>query len=110
MIICAGIIVFTTIFGICVASKQSKCLLGIYFTLMLILLIGAVIGTILAFTTYLDKLHDMIDTELANQGQKGKDVAEKMTEFVNHVRNLGVPVAIFIITAIVSNRKIQFIF
>ena len=105
MIICAGIIVFTTLFGICVASKQSKCLLGIYFSLMLILLIGAVIGTILAFTTYLDKIYKMIETELSNE-----DVAEKMTEFVDHVKNLGMPVAIFIITAIVSINKLQFIF
>ena len=105
MIICAGIIVFTTIFGICVASKQSKCLLGIYFSLMLILLIGAVIGTILAFTTYLDKLYEMINIGLNND-----DVAEKMTEFVDHVKNLGMPVAIFIITAIVSIHKLKFIF
>ena len=53
LIIVSAVIVIITVIGMCGASNQNKCLLGIYFALILILLIAAAIGTILSQTTWL---------------------------------------------------------
>ena len=96
------------ILGICVASKGSKCLLGIYFTLMLLLLIGMVIGTILGFTVYLDDWFEQIETEInkTEDGTPEDEIVKKgLNEFLDLLENieyLGLPVAIFIIIALVS--------
>merc|ERR1719210_1320495 len=104
MMIISGVIVGTTILGICVASKGSKCLLGIYFTLMLLLLIGMVIGTILGFSVYLDDWFEQIEAEI----KKTEDatVQKGLNEFLDLLKNieyLGLPVALFIIIALVLN-------
>ena len=56
LIIVSAVIVIITVIGMCGASNQNKCLLGIYFALILILLIAVAIGTILTQTTWLAEL------------------------------------------------------
>jgi len=56
LIIVSAVIVIITVLGMCGASNQNKCLLGIYFALILILLIAVAIGTILTQTKWLEDL------------------------------------------------------
>jgi len=64
LIIVSAVIVIITVIGMCGASNQNKCLLGIYFALILILLIAVAIGTILTQTTWLAGLnYDVIPVE-----------------------------------------------
>merc|ERR1712179_21226 len=100
MIIIAGTIVGTTILGICVASKKSKILLAIYFVLMLLVLTGMVVGTILAFTKYLDEWATKINSQIRN---KDPEIAEKMEHTISYIKGLGLTVSIFIITALGLN-------
>ena len=70
LIIVSAVIVIITVLGMCGASNQNKCLLGIYFALILILLIAVAIGTILTQTKLLDDLvqkvvdNDVIPTDV----------------------------------------------
>ena len=70
---------------------------------MLLLLIGMVIGTILGFSVYLDDWFEQIEAEI----KKTEDatVQKGLNEFLDLLKNieyLGLPVAIFIIIALVS--------
>ena len=56
LIIVSAAIVIITIIGMCGASNQNKCLLGIYFALILILLIAVAVATIYTQTKWLDDL------------------------------------------------------
>jgi len=56
LIIVSAVIVIITVIGMCGASNQNKCLLGIYFALILILLIAVAIGTILTQTKWFEDL------------------------------------------------------
>merc|ERR1712141_920678 len=100
MIAIAGTIVGTTILGICVASRKSKCLLAIYFVLMLLVLTGMVIGTILAFSQYLDEWATKITSQIQ---PKSAEVAKQMEHTISYIRGLGLTVSIFIITALGLN-------
>ena len=60
LIIVSAAIVIITIIGMCGASNQNKCLLGIYFALILILLIAVAVATIYTQTKWLDDLKDKV--------------------------------------------------
>jgi len=60
LIIVSACIVIITIIGMCGASNQNKCLLGIYFALILILLIVVAVATIYTQTRWLDDLKDEV--------------------------------------------------
>ena len=103
MITIAGTIVGTTILGICVASRKSKCLLAIYFVLMWLVLAVISVGTVLAFKDgYLDEWATKITSQIQNQGPKAAEVAKKMEHTISYIKGLGLTVSIFIITALVS--------
>jgi len=64
LIIVSAVIVIITVLGMCGASNQNKCLLGIYFALILILLIAVAIGTILTQTKWLDDLVQKVPADV----------------------------------------------
>ena len=56
LIIVSAVLIIITVIGMCGASNHNKCLLGIYFAVILILLIAVAIATIWAETTWVDGL------------------------------------------------------
>jgi len=73
LIIVSAVLIIITVIGMCGASNHNKCLLGIYFAFILILLIAVAIATIWAETTWVDgfkqniKDNDVIPKEYQDQ-------------------------------------------
>ena len=59
MIVIAALVILIAFFGCCGAMKESKCLLGTYFTIILALFIVMLIGAILGYS---GNFKDMIKT------------------------------------------------
>ena len=58
LIIYSSILFVSTIIGLCGASSHNRCLLGIYFGLISILIIGLAVITIVAKTNLLDEFQN----------------------------------------------------
>merc|ERR1712141_823386 len=52
--------VILTFFGCCGAIKESKCMLGTYFTLILVMFIVMIVGAVLGYSTSMNKLEDAL--------------------------------------------------
>lgn len=80
LIVVSVFVVIVTFFGCCGAIKESKCMLGTYFTIILvmfvILIVGSVIGYQASFDTIggeLDKtMKDFVDKSITDEDNKGK--------------------------------------
>ena len=65
MIIIAALVILIAFFGCCGAMKESKCLLGTYFTIILALFIVMVIGAFLGYSgNFEDKVKTPFETAL----------------------------------------------
>ena len=58
LIIYSSILFVSTIIGLCGASSHNRCLLGIFFSLISILIIGLAVITIVAKTSLLDEVQN----------------------------------------------------
>lgn len=68
-IVVAVFVVILTFFGCCGAIKESKCMLGTYFTLILVMFIVMIVGAVLGYSTSMDKL----ESALLKSQEKYKD-------------------------------------
>lgn len=68
-IVVAVFVVILTFFGCCGAIKESKCMLGTYFTLILVMFIVMIVGAVLGYSTSMDKL----ESALLESQKKYKD-------------------------------------
>ena len=59
-IVVAVFVVILTFFGCCGAIKESKCMLGTYFTLILVMFIVMIVGAVLGYSTSMNKLEDAL--------------------------------------------------
>jgi len=59
-IVVAVFVVILTFFGCCGAIKESKCMLGTYFTLILVMFIVMIVGAVLGYSTSMNKLQDAL--------------------------------------------------
>lgn len=59
-IVVAVFVVILTFFGCCGAIKESKCMLGTYFVLILVMFIVMIAGAVLGYSTSMDKLEDAL--------------------------------------------------
>ena len=66
----------------CGASNQNKCLLGIYFALILILLIAVAVATIYTQTKWLDDLKDKVVDNDVIQKETLKEI-EDIISFID---------------------------
>ena len=84
LIIVSAVLIIITVIGMCGASNHNRCLLGIYFALILILLIAVAIVTIWAETTWVDGLKQKIKD---NDVIPKEDQAE-MDEIMKYINTL----------------------
>jgi len=68
-IVVAVFVVILTFFGCCGAIKESKCMLGTYFTLILVMFIVMIVGAVLGYSTSMTTL----ETALYKTQDKYKD-------------------------------------
>ena len=60
-IVVAVFVVILTFFGCCGAIKESKCMLGTYFTLILVMFVVMIAGAVLGYSTSMDKLQGALE-------------------------------------------------
>ena len=60
LIAVAVFVVIVAFFGCCGAIKESKCMLGTYFTLILVMFIVMIVGAVLGYSTSMNKLEDAL--------------------------------------------------
>ena len=69
IIVVAAVVIIVTFFGCCGAWKENKCMLGTYFTIILVMFICVLVGAVIGVTQSLD----FIQTQLtATQKSYGK--------------------------------------
>jgi len=99
LIIVSAVIVIITVLGMCGASNQNKCLLGIYFALILILLIAVAIGTILTQTKLLDDLvQKVVDNDVIPE-----DVQVEIEGIIKTISGFSLWVLIALMVVLVLN-------
>jgi len=76
LIVCGAVILIIGFLGCCGAIKESKCMLGTFFALLLIIFIIPLVGAILAFV-FQDRVTSFLKTEMESslQAKYGSDQA-----------------------------------
>ena len=92
LIIYSSILFVSTIIGLCGASSHNRCLLGIYFGLISILIIGLAVITIVAKTSLLDEFQNDLKNCTGCDTVKGQ---------INFIEGITLPVLIGIMAALV---------
>ena len=92
LIIYSSILFISTIIGLCGASSHNRCLLGIYFGLISILIIGLAVITIVAKTSLLDEFQNDFKNCTGCDTVKGQ---------INFIKGITLPVLIGIMAALV---------
>ena len=102
LIIVSAVIVIITVIGMCGASNHNKCLLGIYFALILILLLAVAIATIYAQTEWLDDLKK----KAADNNVIPKDKQEEIHDIINFIGGytLWVLIALMVVLVIIISN------
>merc|ERR1711997_750658 len=73
LIVIACVVVLVTFFGCFGAFKVQRCMLGTYFTMILVLFICVLVGAVIAVTQDLDFVPGALKTTLDNYGNDGAD-------------------------------------
>ena len=84
LIIVSAVLIIITVIGMCGASNHNKCLLGIYFAFILILLIAVAIATIWAETTWVDALKQNVK----DNNVIPKEYQDQMDEIIKYINTL----------------------
>jgi len=86
-IVVAVFVVILTFFGCCGAIKESKCMLGTYFTLILVMFVVMIAGAVLGYSTSMDKLQGALEKTMP-QFKDGatNDTQMAITEAWNEVQ------------------------
>jgi len=89
-IVVAVFVVILTFFGCCGAIKESKCMLGTYFTLILVMFVVMIAGAVLGYSTSMDKLQDALEKTMPqyqdNIETAKNDSQKAITEAWNEVQ------------------------
>ena len=89
-IVVAVFVVILTFFGCCGAIKESKCMLGTYFTLILVMFVVMIAGAVLGYSTSMDKLQDALEKTMPqyqdNIDNAKNDSQKAITEAWNEVQ------------------------
>ena len=73
LIVIAVAVVIVTFFGCCGAWKENRCMLGTYFTAILVLFICILVGAVIAVTQDLSYIPDALKSTMNNYGKDGND-------------------------------------
>jgi len=90
-IVVAVFVVILTFFGCCGAIKESKCMLGTYFALILVMFVVMIAGAVLGYSTSMDKLEGALQKTMPqfveDSGADGTNATQKsITEAWNEVQ------------------------
>jgi len=85
LIVIACIIVLITFFGCCGAWKENRCMLGTYFTTILVLFICVLVGAVIAVTQDLDFVRESLKKTQPKYGNDGTE-NELVTQAWNDVQ------------------------
>ena len=55
------LVVIVSFFGCCGAIKENRCMLGTYFTVILLMFITLIVGSVIGYATSIDKVEDAIE-------------------------------------------------
>ena len=100
LIIVSAVLVIITVIGMCGASMQNKCLLGIYFAFILMLLLAVAIATIYTQTEWLaDLKKKAADNDVVPQ--KTQDKIDGIINFIGD-STLWVLITLMIVLVIIS--------
>ena len=66
LIVVAVFVVILTFFGCCGAIKESKCMLGTYFTLVLVMFIVMIVGAVLGYSQSMDKIEEALEKSMGS--------------------------------------------
>jgi len=73
-IVVAVFVVILTFFGCCGAIKESKCMLGTYFTLILVMFVVMIAGAVLGYSTSMTTLQNALEKTMPLVGNKMDDI------------------------------------
>ena len=71
LIVIACLVVIVTFFGCFGAFKVQRCMLGTYFTMILVLFICVLVGAVIAVTQDLDFVEDALEKTTPKYGNEG---------------------------------------
>ena len=71
LIVIACLVVIVTFFGCFGAFKVQRCMLGTYFTMILVLFICVLVGAVIAVTQDLDFVEDALEKTMPKYGNEG---------------------------------------
>ena len=64
LIVVSVFVVIVAFFGCCGAIKESKCMLGTYFTIILVMFIILIVGAVIGYQASFDEIGDQLDNTM----------------------------------------------
>ena len=72
LIVVSVFVVIVAFFGCCGAIKESKCMLGTYFTIILVMFIILIVGAVIGYQASFDEIGDQLDNTMKKYVDKSK--------------------------------------
>ena len=72
LIVVSVFVVIVAFFGCCGAIKESKCMLGTYFTIILVMFIILIVGAVIGYQASFDEIGDQLDNTMKKFVDKSK--------------------------------------
>ena len=66
LIVVSVFVVILTFFGCCGAIKESKCMLGTYFTLILAMFVVMIVGAVIGYSQSMDEVRGAVEKSMKN--------------------------------------------
>ena len=83
------LVVIVSFFGCCGAIKENRCMLGTYFTVILLMFITLIVGSVIGYATSIDKVEDAIEKTMGkfkDNPDNGSDEEKAITAAWNTVQ------------------------
>lgn len=87
LIVVSALVILVTFLGCCGAIKENRCMLGIYFTLLLTMFIVLIIGAVIGYSQSLDELKKPLLSSTKKYDEKSVDTKiQTLTKAWNRVQ------------------------
>ena len=86
LIVIACAVVLVTFFGCCGAWKENRCMLGTYFTAILVLFICILVGAVIAVTQDFDGVEGALKDTMNKYGNTDNEEEKAITEAWNNIQ------------------------
>ena len=78
LIVVSVFVVIVTFFGCCGAIKESKCMLGTYFTIILVMFVILIVGSVIGYQASFDKISEGLDDTMTKFLDKSQTEGENV--------------------------------